>query len=68
MIKNLKYLFTLITLLTFFGKANSQREFYSVPGREGVPDQDSFAHWLYRTPSTCKEGNAIACASVKRKG
>ena len=47
-----------------FGKENSQRQFFSVPGREGVPDQSSFAHWLYRTPDTCREGNRIACLSV----
>jgi len=48
-----------------FGKENSQRQFFSVPGREGIPDQSSFAHWLYRTPGTCKEGNnPIACLSV----
>jgi len=47
-----------------FGKENSQRQFFSVPGREGIPDQSSFAHWLYRTPDTCKEGNSLACLSV----
>ena len=47
-----------------FGKENSQRQFFSVPGRGGVPDQSAFAHWLYRTPDTCKEGNKIACLSV----
>ena len=46
-----------------FGKENSQRQFFSVPGREGVPDQSAFAHWLYRTPDTCKEGNNLACLS-----
>ena len=47
-----------------FGKENSQRQFFSVPGRQGVPDQSTFAHWLYRTPDTCKEGNKLACLSV----
>ena len=47
-----------------FGKENSQRQFFSVPGRQGIPDQSAFAHWLYRTPETCKEGNRIACLSV----
>jgi len=46
-----------------FGKENSQRQFFSVPGREGVPDRSTFAHWLYRTPDTCKEGNRLACLS-----
>jgi hypothetical protein len=44
-----------------FGKENSQRQFFSVPGRQGIPDQSAFAHWLYRTPDTCKEGNKLAC-------
>jgi len=48
-----------------FGKENSQRQFFTVPGREGIPDQSAFAHWLYRTPDTCKEGtNPLACLSV----
>jgi hypothetical protein len=48
-----------------FDKENSQRQFFSVPGREGIPDMNSFAKWLYKTPSTCKEGNGISCLSVK---
>ena len=47
-----------------FGKENSQRQFFSVPGKQGVPDQSAFANWLYRTPDTCKEGNSLACLSV----
>lgn len=47
-----------------FGKENSQRQFFSVPGRQGIPDQSSFAKWLYKTPGTCKEGNKLACLSV----
>lgn len=47
-----------------FRKENSQRQFFSVPGREGIPDQSAFAHWLYRTTDTCKEGNGLACLSV----
>ena len=46
-----------------FRKENSQRQFFTVPGREGVPDQSAFAHWLYRTTDTCKEGNGLACLS-----
>ena len=48
-----------------FGKENSQRQFFSIPYRDGVPDQPAFAHWLYRTTDTCKEGNGLACLSVK---
>ncbi len=46
-----------------FGKNNSQRQFYTVPGNQVPNDQGSFAQWLYGTPSTCKEGNSIACLS-----
>ena len=46
-----------------FGKNNSQRQFYTVPGNQIPNDQHSFANWLYGTPSTCKEGNRIACLS-----
>ena len=35
-----------------------------MPGRDGIPDQGGFANWLYRTTSTCKEGNGIACLAV----
>jgi hypothetical protein len=44
-----------------FKKNNSQRQFYTVPGNQVPNDQGSFAHWLYGTPQTCKEGNGIAC-------
>ena len=46
-----------------FGKANSQRQFYTVPGNRVPNDQHSFAQWLYGQPKTCKEGNSIACLS-----
>ena len=46
-----------------FGKENSQRQFVTVPGRDGIPDQNSFAKWCYRTTETCKEGNGLACLS-----
>ena len=44
-----------------FGKNNSQRQFYTVPGSQVPNDQGSFAQWLYGTPPTCKEGNRAAC-------
>ena len=46
-----------------FGKNNSQRQFYSVPGNTIPNDQGSFAKWLYQTPPTCKEGNGLQCAA-----
>ena len=47
-----------------FGKNNSQRQFYSVPGNSVPNDQDAFAKWLYSTPPTCKEGNGIQCSAL----
>jgi len=44
-----------------FGKNNSQRQFFTVPGNKVPNDQGSFGQWLYGTPPTCKEGNKIAC-------
>ena len=46
-----------------FGKNNSQRQFYTVPGNSIPNDQDTFAKWLYATPKTCKEGNGLQCAA-----
>ena len=46
-----------------FGKGNSQRQFYTVPGNSIPNDQDTFAKWLYATPKTCKEGNGLQCAA-----
>ena len=46
-----------------FGKSNSQRQFYTVPGNSIPNAQDKFAKWLYATPKTCKEGNGLQCAA-----
>lgn len=37
-----------------FEKANSQRQFYTVPNTSIPNDQEDFANWLYRSPATCK--------------
>jgi len=43
-----------------FDVRNSQRQFYTVPVL-GIPnDQDAYAKWLYKTPTTCKE-DQVAC-------
>ena len=44
-----------------FGKNNSQRQFYTVPGGSIPNDQEAFTKWLYQTPPTCKEGNKVQC-------
>ena len=46
-----------------FGKNNSQRQFYTVPGNSIPNDQDTFAKWLYARPKSCKEGNGLQCAA-----
>ena len=46
-----------------FGKNNSQRQFFSVPGNSVPNDRDTFMKWCYQTPPTCKEGNGLQCAA-----
>ena len=46
-----------------FGKNNSQRQFYTIPGKTNPNDLESFKNWLYSTPPTCKEGNGLQCAA-----
>ena len=46
-----------------FGKNNSQRQFYTVPGKTNPNDLESYKNWLYSTPATCKEGNGLQCAA-----
>lgn len=36
-------------------KANSQRQFYTVPNTSIPSNQEDFANWCYRAPVTCKE-------------
>lgn len=43
-----------------FDRNNSQRQFYTTANTQIPNDQDSFAKWLYRTESTCKE-ETIKC-------
>jgi hypothetical protein len=46
----------------FWGRNQSQREFYTTPSTSIPNDRDSFQNWLYRVPGkTCKEGNNAAC-------
>lgn len=46
-----------------FGRNNSQRQFYTVPGKTNPNDLESYKKWLYDTPPTCKEGNGLQCAA-----
>ena len=46
-----------------FGKENSQRQFFSVPGNSVPNDRDTFMKWCYQTPPTCKEGNGLQCSA-----
>lgn len=43
-----------------YSKRNGQREFYTIAYNQ-VPDQTSFAKWLYKTGPTCKE-RGLNCA------
>ena len=46
-----------------FGRAQSQREFYTMPSTSIPNDQASYQDWLYKIPGkTCKEGGREACA------
>jgi len=38
----------------------SDRQFYTMPNTDIVPDQKAFAEWLYKRPS-CKGGDVQAC-------
>ena len=51
-----------------FNNKNSQRQFFTVPGRDVPNDQGSFAQWCYGSPPTCKEGNLIDCLSFRNGG
>lgn len=44
-----------------YGKNNSQREFYTMPSTEVIPDQTAFAKWAFYQGGTCKE-DGIRCA------
>ena len=44
-----------------FGRANSYREFYTMPVNSIVNDSVKFAEWCYKSPPTCREGNAMQC-------
>ena len=46
-----------------FEKENSQRQFYTTPITTIPNEQSKFAHWLYHTPPTCKEGNGDQCVA-----
>jgi hypothetical protein len=41
-----------------FGKYNSQRQYFTMPWTQTIPDVDGeFKNWLYKNPKTCKEDN-----------
>lgn len=45
-------------------RANSQRQFYTIPNTAIPNNQTEFAHWLYKLPDydVCKEGSGVGCA------
>lgn len=45
-----------------YGRTQSQRQFYTVPGSSIPNDQGSYQNWLYKIPGkTCKEGGRENC-------
>jgi hypothetical protein len=44
-----------------FSKNASDRQYYTMPSTTIPNDQERFANWLYKTPTTCKEGNGEEC-------
>lgn len=44
-----------------YGKANSQRQYYTTPNTTIPNNQEAFSKWLYGTPPTCKQGNGEQC-------
>jgi hypothetical protein len=44
-----------------YGKNNSQREYYTMPSTTIPNKQTSYAKWLYKQSSTCKE-DGVKCA------
>ena len=44
-----------------YGKANSQRQYYTTPSTTIPNNQEAFSKWLYGTPPTCKQGNGEQC-------
>ena len=44
-----------------YGKNNSQREFHTMPSTTIPNKQTSYAKWLYKQSSTCKE-DGVKCA------
>lgn len=46
-----------------YSKNNSQNRYYTMPNTQSANKQSELANWLYKTPTTCKEGNGIQCAN-----
>jgi hypothetical protein len=44
-----------------FNHNSGRRQFYTVASTTYPNNQTAFANWLYKTPSTCKEGNGAQC-------
>ena len=51
-----------------FNRNNSQRQFYTMPVTTIPNKQKKFAEWLYKTPTTCKEGNGLQCVANLSNG
>lgn len=50
-----------------YEKSNSQRQYYTMPSTTIPNDQNSFARWLYKVPTTCKSGDGNQCYNHQKK-
>jgi hypothetical protein len=48
-----------------FNKDHSQRQYYTMPSTSIPNEQDKFANWLYKVPTTCKSGNGTDCNKLQ---
>ena len=48
-----------------WGKANSQRQYYTTPNTQIPNDRDAFAKWCFQDPNVCKDGDAQMCGKFE---
>ena len=48
-----------------WSKANSQRQYYTMPNTQIPNDRDSFAKWCFQDPNVCKDGAAQMCGKYE---
>jgi hypothetical protein len=48
-----------------WSKANSQRQYYTMPNTQIPNDRDAFAKWCFQDPNVCKDGAAQMCGKYE---